>query len=92
LATQFADARERRGAAIRNLLWDNAMGQWLDLRWDADADQQNQRISASNFLPLWAGCANEKEAATSMHALVESTLIREGGVLTTLAETGEQWV
>jgi len=57
LATQFADARERRGAAIRNLLWDNAMGQWLDLRWDADADQQNQRISASNFFaPLGRLC------------------------------------
>ena len=53
MAARFSGAREHRRIAMRDLLWNDCRGQWLDLRWDLE--RQMESASVSNFTPLWAG-------------------------------------
>jgi alpha,alpha-trehalase len=50
-------------------------------------------IYASDFVPLWCGCAlhNSTQAALAIESLSCSGLISRGGVAASTVETGEQW-
>eukprot|EP00879_Flechtneria_rotunda_P007623 GHRR01007995.1.p1 GENE.GHRR01007995.1~~GHRR01007995.1.p1 ORF type:complete len:511 (+),score=72.93 GHRR01007995.1:1352-2884(+) len=53
----------------------------------------NPGISASNFIPLWAGLSegDEAQGARVVQSLQDSGLISASGIATTLYRTGQQW-
>jgi alpha,alpha-trehalase len=78
-----ADARRR---AVERHLW-NPLGYYADYDLDSRAPS-NQRTAAMVF-PLFAGLATPDRARRTVAAL--DPLIGEGGLVTTLARTGQQW-
>ena len=55
-------------------------------------DRQSSGMFASNFVPLWCGCAaagGEAQAAAVIRSLRRSGLVQPGGVATSLYTTGE---
>jgi alpha,alpha-trehalase len=78
-----ADSRRR---AVERHLW-NPLGYYADYDLDSRAPS-NQRTAAMVF-PLFAGLATPDRARRTVAAL--DPLIGEGGLVTTLARTGQQW-
>ena len=79
----FADARL---AAIRRHLW-NAGGYFAD--YDLDRRQVAAQRTAAMAYPLFAGIATPAQARATAVAI--ASLIGEGGLATTLVDTGQQW-
>ncbi|KXZ44253.1 hypothetical protein GPECTOR_70g484 [Gonium pectorale] len=55
--------------------------------------RQRTGVYASNWVPLWCGCAESgsSQAASAVRGLLSSGLVREGGLLTSLYPSGQQW-
>ncbi|KAF3328137.1 putative trehalase [Carex littledalei] len=104
---KFIEVSKSRKAAIRSLLWNPNLGQWVDYWLDEhDAHQgvyswnpgsQNCKNFASNFVPLWL-LAHYKDQLTEefdeeliINSLKKSGLICEYGIATSLSNTGQQW-
>ncbi|KAF8028045.1 hypothetical protein BT93_E0838 [Corymbia citriodora subsp. variegata] len=68
IAKHFLEAAKAREKAVSTVFWNERMGQWLDYwlgdssscmegqHWDAA--NQNQKVFASNFIPLWINVFN----------------------------------
>jgi alpha,alpha-trehalase len=58
-----------------------------------DASPSTTAIYASDFVPLWCGCApaNSPQALLAVQSFKKSNLISVGGVAASTLETGEQW-
>ena len=54
---------------------------------------QSSAVYASDFVPLWCGCAeaDSAEAIAAINALNSSGLLGVGGIAASTIETGEQW-
>jgi alpha,alpha-trehalase len=87
-AHDFEHRAARRRAAIERYLWDSEHGAYLDYRWPRRT--RIARVSAATLYPLFVGLAADFEAA-AVARTVGSLLLKPGGVVTTLADTGEQW-
>ncbi|KAF3777237.1 putative trehalase [Nymphaea thermarum] len=98
----YEAASKLRIEAMNSVFWNAERGQWLDY-WFGNsstseethtwqASNQNQNVFASNFVPLWIGSLTSgdmvKKAAS---ALVSSGLLKKGGILTSLTNSGQQW-
>lgn len=55
--------------------------------------RQSPVVSASNWVPLYCGCApaGSRQAAAAVASLRRSGLLQAAGVAVTLTETGQQW-
>ncbi|XP_073133142.1 trehalase [Henckelia pumila] len=104
-AAHFRDAAEARKKAINSILWNAEMGQWLDY-WLSDsmyiesqdiyvwnASNQNKKVFASNFIPLWVQPFNSdvKIVDEVVQSLQSSGLIYPAGIATSLTKSGQQW-
>jgi len=88
-AAQRYDAlAERRQQAINRYLWDEKQG------WYADYDWQNARIrpqlTAAALFPLYLQAATDERAHRTADA-VQRHLLKEGGLVTTTVNSGQQW-
>ena len=81
---QRAEARHK---AIDSLLWDEQQGLYLDFQF-ARGKRRNYPFGTT-FFPLWAGLASPEQAARVVANL--PLLEREGGLLTSPFESGNQW-
>ena len=101
-AVQYSLAADRRALAMDKYMWDSEGGTWVDYvvgqRVAGRAAPGKGVVSASNFIPFWAGLAanplveeGEIKAARAIEALKRSGLIQVGGCLTTAKTTDEQW-
>ena len=88
-AGRYAAAAEARLRGMDGWMWDGRAGVWRDVLWTEGAKLPN--TSAASFMPLWAGAHSEAQAAAATAALRGSGLVRDGGVATTLASSGQQW-
>ena len=70
-------------------MWSGETGRWHDVEWEGRG--QLQQVSAASFTPLWACQHSAEREAAAVQSLRRSGLVREGGVATTLVESGEQW-
>jgi alpha,alpha-trehalase len=87
-AEKFDDLAKARGKAIRQLMWDEAGGDFTDYDWVAK--KQTGILSAATVVPIFFHVAStEQERAVAK--TVEAKLIGPGGLRTTLAATGQQW-
>ncbi len=79
-------ATQRRDA-VNKYLWDEASGMYLD--YEFETGERRRYPFATTFYPLWVGLANPEQAARVRENL--SFFEAPGGLLTSTAETGNQW-
>jgi alpha,alpha-trehalase len=87
-AQEFSQRSAGRRAAMNRYLWDTAAGAYLDYRWSRQA--RVPRISAASLYPLFVGAASDQQA-TLLDKVVARDLLKDGGIVTTTLETGQQW-
>lgn len=88
LANQFRRHAHRRAAAIQKYCW-NDEAQFFD-DFDARAKQHTGRLTLAGVFPLYAGIATpEQAAAVAKH--LEHDFLKEGGLITTLEYSSQQW-
>jgi alpha,alpha-trehalase len=87
-AKEFSRRAATRRAAMDRYLWDGAAGVYLDYRWTRQA--RVPRISAASLYPLFVGAASDAQA-TSLEKAVARDLLKNGGLVTTTLDTGQQW-
>jgi alpha,alpha-trehalase len=87
-AADFKRRASARRAAIDHYLWNTTARSYLDYRWTLRAAVP--RISAAIVYPLFVGVASEAQAAAVAMNVVRH-LLRDGGVVTTTLDTGQQW-
>lgn len=87
-ARNFQQKAQNRARAIRKYLWFDEGGYFVD--YDFRADEQRQQLTAATIYPLFFGVADAFEAKQTAKA-VRGSLLQEGGIVTTLRASGEQW-
>eukprot|EP00051_Salpingoeca_urceolata_P019950 m.295016 g.295016 ORF g.295016 m.295016 type:complete len:659 (-) comp19510_c0_seq5:122-2098(-) len=89
---QYSVNASARATAIETLLFNHTTAQWHDLHIPSKTQVTDHNASASNFIPLWAGLPQHKDAIDAVvRAFEHSGLLQAGGVLTTASTTGQQW-
>jgi len=87
-AREFEKRTKARAAAINRYLWDESAGVYFDYHWpDSKAIS---RLSAATLYPLFVGLASDSQAE-AVAAATTRQLLKPGGIVTTLLNTGEQW-
>jgi alpha,alpha-trehalase len=87
-ATEFMHRGKSRLGAIFEFLWDESSGEFRDYRWTDG--KRSGRLSAVMLYPLFVGAATPVQVKR-VAAAVRDKLLREGGLVTTQAKTGQQW-
>jgi alpha,alpha-trehalase len=87
-ARDFARRAELRRRAIDRYLWDAAGGMYFDYRWTERI--RIRRPSAATLYPLFVALASPAEAR-AVARVTTRLLLKDGGLLTTPLQTGEQW-
>lgn len=85
LMIQRADQRRE---AVLNYCWDSELGFFMD--YDFKADAFTRTPSLAGLYPLFFNMAQGEQAA-QVAQVVESDFLQDGGVLTTVNATGQQW-
>nr|CBX80415.1 trehalase, periplasmic [Erwinia amylovora ATCC BAA-2158] len=84
----YQQLAERRKTAIGRYLWDEKQG------WYADYDWQRARVrpqlTAAALFPLYVRAATDERARQTANA-VDKHLLKEGGLVTTMVKTDQQW-
>jgi alpha,alpha-trehalase len=85
---EFSHRAARRRAAIDRYLWDEPRGAYLDYQFRERV--RLRRLSAVTLYPLFVSLASQTQAQR-VATVVKSDLLRAGGIVTTLVESGQQW-
>lgn len=88
LARRFQVAAERRVRAIDEYCWDEKAGFFVD--YNFHHGQSTGQLSLAGTFPLYARIATTKQAAAVAHK-VKSDFLKEGGLVSTLTDNGQQW-
>ena len=87
-ADTYHGSAQARANAIQKYLWDERAG------WFFDYDIQNSTCSSvcslAGILPMYVGIARESQGKLMCEILMEQFL-KEGGLITTLLNTEQQW-
>lgn len=87
-SSEYAAYAKKRRDLIDKFMWDSESGLYFD--YDLDNKRKTPIISAATLYPLFFGCCSEFQAQ-KVAEQVEKLLLKEGGIVTTTIETGEQW-
>ncbi len=87
-AQQFEGAAAKRADAINQLMWNGSKGFYFD--YNHDQKNQTNVWSLAAVYPLYFGLADSEQASSVATALQEK-LLNDGGLATTVNNTGEQW-
>lgn len=87
-AAKYSTYAENRAAAIQKYFWNEEAGFYFD--YNHQIDHQMHSISAAAAFPLSFGIATEFQAQKVAQTL-ETELLKDGGLLTTNFESGQQW-
>ncbi|MCY1297963.1 Cytoplasmic trehalase [compost metagenome] len=87
-ADRFLAAARRREAAIRQYMWDDAAGIFVDYDWCRGAPRPC--LTAATMMPLYLGLARAEEAG-GVASAVAARLMDAGGLATTELASGQQW-
>ena len=88
LARKFQLAAERRARAIHEYCWDEKTGFFQD--YNFHQGKPTGRLSLAGAFPLYARIATSKQAAAVAERL-EKDFLKEGGLISTLVDNGQQW-
>jgi len=84
----YANYAATRKLSIQRYMWSKQHGFYMD--YDLDTKSCSSAKSLASVLPLFVGLANEKQAE-QVSELIENEFLQQGGLLTTVTETGQQW-
>jgi len=87
VAADFVERADARARAISCHLWHEEGGYYAD--FDLDGQRPSDHLTAAAAFPLFAGLATAARAAETATAL--RRLLRPGGLMTTLDDSGQQW-
>jgi alpha,alpha-trehalase len=87
-AREFAARAAARRAAVDRYLWDAASGAYRDYSWTQKA--RGTQLSAATLYPLFVGLASATQAS-AVAKTVARDLLKPGGIVTTMRDTGQQW-
>ena len=87
-AREFSRHAAQRQAAIDRYLWDEPRGAYLD--YQLRQRIRLRRLSAATIYPLFVSAASAAQAQR-VATVVKADLLRAGGIVTTLLESGQQW-
>ncbi|MFU9135720.1 alpha,alpha-trehalase TreA [Erwinia tasmaniensis] len=79
---------KKRQQAINRYLWDEKQGFYADYDWQKGAVRP--QLTAATLFPLYLQVATDKQASRTA-AIVKSQLLKEGGLVTTTVNNGQQW-
>jgi len=85
---RYATAANRRRETIERYCWDDEAEFYVDYWWAED--ERSEHLTLAGVVPLFTGVASEDRAAAVADHL-EDAFLQEGGLLTTLEASGEQW-
>jgi alpha,alpha-trehalase len=88
LAKKFLLAAERRAATMHHYCWSEEQQFFVD--YDFKKDQPTNNLTLAGVFPLYAHIATSQQAA-AVAARIEKDFLKEGGLVTTLYDTGQQW-
>jgi len=83
--TALAQTRKR---AINRYFWNEEKGYYVD--YDFIRHKPNDQLTAAAASPLFFGIADQEKASKTINAIYENLLF-DGGIVTTLNDTGQQW-
>lgn len=88
LAHIYQQRAAKRKAAITKYMWNDESGFFFDYHLGEQA--QTDVLSLAGVFPLYVGLATPEQAA-SVAKVVEEKFLQDGGVVTSLIDTGQQW-
>jgi alpha,alpha-trehalase len=88
LASKFQGAADRRVRGMQEYCWSDEDGFFVD--YNFHKQQATGHITLAGVFPLYAKIATTKQAAL-VAKRIEKDFLKEGGLMTTLVETGQQW-
>lgn len=88
LFRKFQKMADRRSAAINNFCWDEKLGFYTDFNFHHEKSMG--KMSLAGIFPLYAKIASPAQAE-AVAKNIEVHFLKEGGLATTLEDTGEQW-
>ena len=84
---EVARSAEARAEVVRTAMWSDGLGAFVDLDLDGT---RRERLTAATVYPLFFGAASQDQA-DRVAETIRASLLAPGGLLTTTANTGEQW-
>jgi alpha,alpha-trehalase len=88
LASKFQGAADRRVRGMQEYCWSDEEGFFVD--YNFHHKQSTGRPTLAGVFPLYAKTATTKQAALVARR-IEKDFLKEGGLVATLNETGQQW-
>ena len=85
---KFIRRAERRAHAIQDYCWSERERFFVD--YNFHHHEQSEQVSLAAVMPLYIGIASSDQA-DAVAALLDKKFLQEGGLLTTLSDTGQQW-
>jgi alpha,alpha-trehalase len=87
-SAQFKLLSEWRKEQINTLFWDDARGFYFDLNFKKNRQTIHHTLAAT--FPLFFNIATQ-EQAEQVAIVLKKKFLKSGGLITTLAKTGQQW-
>ena len=88
LNQQFSKAAEKRRQAIQKYCWNETEGFYFD--FDTSTGKQKNVFSLAAAYPLFFKLASQRQA-DKLAKLIELHFLHEGGLVSTLQTSGQQW-
>jgi alpha,alpha-trehalase len=85
---KYQNLAERRAKAINDYCWDEKAGFYADFNFHHG--KPTGRVSLAGVFPLYANIASTKQAA-AVAKRIEKDFLKEGGLVATLVDNGQQW-
>ncbi|MBL7740882.1 MAG: alpha,alpha-trehalase TreF [Chitinophagaceae bacterium] len=87
-AERYSSLAEKRKDAIQKYCWNAARGFYTD--YDAAGNTHKEILTLAGLAPLVFNLADEQQAK-SCADIIKEHFLKDGGVVTTLETTGQQW-
>lgn len=88
LARRFRSAAEQRARGIQGYCWSESKQFYVD--YNFHHSEEKDVLSLAALYPLWSGIATS-EQAKAVATRIEKDFLKDGGLVTTLNTTGQQW-
>lgn len=85
---KFSEAAEKRKSAIQKYCWNEEQGFYFD--FDSSTGKQKNVFSLAAAYPLFFKVAS-KVQAQKLAQVIEQRFLQEGGLISTLQTSGQQW-
>lgn len=87
-AKQYEDLAEKRRKAINKYFWSESLGFFVD--FDFITKERLAELTLAGMMPFFLNAA-EKEYIDPVSKIIKKEFFKEGGLITTLKNTGQQW-